>query len=111
MGDFKYNSNRITLEVSNFTGKSIKLVEFWLDWPPANDEFKKLILDGETIWEGEAENPPVKIIGGWKGSGGDRTLSPGEVNILRVEFDRTAQSNGYRLALSFDNSCVASFNN
>jgi serine/threonine protein kinase len=111
LANFNYNSNRITLEVSNLTGKSIKLVEFWLDWPPANDEFKKLILDGETIWEGEVENSPVKISGGWKGSGGDRTLSPGEVSILRVEFDRLAQPNGYQLELSFDNSCVASFKN
>jgi serine/threonine protein kinase len=111
LANFNYNSNRITLEVSNLTGKSIKLVEFWLDWPPANDEFKKLILDGETIWEGEVENSPVKISGGWKGSGGDRTLSPGEVSLLRVEFDRLAQPNGYQLELSFDNSCVTSFKN
>lgn len=106
LGGFSYNSRHVSWDLANLGGKPITLTEFWLDWPPANAELKKLILNGDTIWEGEDEHPPTRIAGGWKGSPSERTLGPGEVGVLRVEFDRTVQPTGYFLELRFSNGCM-----
>jgi serine/threonine-protein kinase len=108
INSFDPHDKDVRWDVTNLTPDAITLQIFLLDWPSVNDELKKVRLDDDTIWEGEDDTPPTVISGGWKGNVGDRTLLPGELKELRVDFDRSVLDSGYDLQLTFDNGCVVS---
>jgi hypothetical protein len=90
------------LDVSNLNVVSVNITRIYLDWPPANDELKKVRLGFNTIWDNGDSNPPTVITSGWDGP---RAIPALTTRTLTFEFDDPAQDTGYSLSVEFDNSC------
>ncbi len=96
--------NKVDVLLQNLGGNSIRVVSVTIDWPISNEELKEVEMGGTTIWSGPINSSPYTI-DQWSGDPGAREINPSGSRTMRFTFKRDAASNGYRIAVSFDNGC------
>lgn len=60
----------------------------------------RIVLGGETVWEGEPESGPLFWI-----EGADRSIAPHSTERLALVYRSRPPRTGYHLELNFDNDC------
>ena len=79
----------------------------WVDHPPSN-YYDFMELDGDLIHEGNDNDPPTSITGGWNGASWRREISPGSWKQLNIDFRHNHPSNGFSVEVEFESGCVVS---
>jgi hypothetical protein len=107
----------IVQAVPTISGKNVdfRLLNFGADqvmdtidiiWPvDPNKQLLKVKLDGTTLWDKKAKVSPTTISSpDWKGNAGNRTVTAGDIGLLRFEFEKNvalAGSGLYSVTIHF----------
>ena len=76
--------------VINTTAFDIYIDAIWIDWPLSHEKLKKVKLDGDTLWDGEDEDPPSWMPPWSTGDAKKLKVKPGDTRVLKFEFDEDA---------------------
>ena len=106
LGSFEWidGSQEVSIEITNNSSVTVKIVGLRLEWPPPNVELKKIELDGRKIWNDGDGSPPTIVTGSWTGSNSDRNIGPDSSKTLVFFFGGSALPGPYALDLWFDAS-------
>ena len=98
-------SQELSVDITNNSTATIKIVYVHLDWPAANIRLNKIELDGEEIWGAGDNSPPTNITAGWKPQDSRRKIDPDSTETLIFFFDASAMPGPYSLGVGFDPPC------
>jgi serine/threonine protein kinase len=98
-------SQELSVDITNNSTATIKIVYVHLDWPAVNIRLNKIELDGEEIWGAGDDSPPTNITAGWKPQDSRRKIDPGSTETLIFFFDASAMPGPYSLGVGFDPPC------
>ena len=78
-----------------------------------NLKLLKVKLDGVTLFDKKLTGPTATVPNGsgWKGNLDDRTITGGDVGLLRFEFEKDAAPASYIITVNFESGASATFSN
>lgn len=100
------SGQELTVVLRNSGASPYTITRMTLSWPDQNEDLKKIELDGDEIWDGEAASP--QTITNWK-PGSDRRIQPGGNRDLELFFERQTAPSGYGVSITLDATCTFSF--
>jgi hypothetical protein len=100
-----FTVDKMATEYSLKNGSSVEITvtSIYLDWPSSNSRLRKIKLKDKTIWGEADDTPPTLVDSDWDSE--PRELAPGETQVLRFEFSKSAATTGYDLEVAFDSGC------
>ena len=106
-GDLRFDKNKLLWDLQNTGAASASISRIDITWPADNKKLKKVKLAGKEIYRVALEPTSAVIIDGWRGSVADRTLDPGQVGELKLEFERDAVADAgqYMIEVGFAEGC------
>jgi hypothetical protein len=105
----KFSGDKMEWNVINTTAFDIYIDAIWIEyWPPSHEELNKVKLDGDTLWDGEDEDPPLWMPPWSTDDAKKRKVKTGDTRVLKFEFDTDAGSPDYDLVVRFSNGCSIS---
>jgi hypothetical protein len=103
-----FSGDKMEWYVVNSTPLDIFIDSIYIDWPPSHDQLNKVKLDGDTLWDGDDENPPSWMPPWSTGDPNKRKIKKGDTRTLKFEFKSDASSMTYDLIVTFNNGCTLS---
>jgi hypothetical protein len=97
------SGKNVDFRLVNF-GASQVIDSINITWPVVpNKKLQRVKLDGATLFDKKLTGPTQTLpdAGVWKGNVGDRTVTPGDIGLLRFEFEANAATSGYTITINY----------
>ncbi len=105
LSEFDVKAVDVSYTLENPSSSSITISKININWPTANQTLKRVVIEGESVWDLGDDIPPTLVTDVGK------VIAPTTQAHIKFTFKRAAASTGYSLTLTFSNGCKKSQQN